>query len=229
MDDRPAASDARFISLSVTLIQEVVELMCPTIEAKNLAFNSEVSTHLPADLRGDDLRLRRILLHLISNAVKFTHHGEIRFLAEGIERTKHACTLRIAVKDTGIGIAPEQQSLLFLPFSRLHPAYEGHYPGAGLGLALVKQLLDDLSGRIECTSQPGQGSVFTCFLPLRRVIRCNLKPSIQPIQNPVQLSSAVHFNPPQSRWQVLYVEDQPPGANRRQKSIDSIKLRCRIR
>jgi two-component system, OmpR family, aerobic respiration control sensor histidine kinase ArcB len=197
-------SPVRQVSFSVpTLIQEVVQLMQPAIAEKKLTLHVKYQ-RVPATICGDEVRLRQILLNLLSNAVKFTHQGEIHISAKSIERTQHSCTLRIAVKDTGIGIAPEQRSMLFLPFSRLHPAYEGRYPGAGLGLALVKQLMMDLNGRIECRSQPGHGSAFTCFLPLQRVTPTVKKPA--DLKHRTRLSATDHSSK-LSCWRVLYVED----------------------
>lgn len=188
------------------VIQEVVQLIWPAMEEKQLAFKVKYR-HLPRTVRGDPFRLRQILLHLLSNAIKFTHHGQISILAQGVGRTKHDCTLSIAVNDTGIGIAPEQQSLLFSPFSRLHPAYEGRYPGVGLGLALARQLITDLNGRIECTSQPGQGSVFTCFLPLHRVYTEPYSKNSEDLKSCSLSSASANKTPSYPRWQVLCVED----------------------
>ncbi len=100
------------------VIQEVVQLMWPAMEEKRLIFKVEY-WRLSRTVRGDPFRLRQILLHLLSNAIKFTHHGEISILAQGMERTKHDCTLSIAVKDTGTGLVMAA-SRIFRPLLSNH-------------------------------------------------------------------------------------------------------------
>lgn len=181
------------------IINEIVQLFLPAITEKKLKLSVDADACIPSRLRGDKTRLRRIMLDLLSNAVKFTRQGEIRIATRLVKCSAHTCRIKLAVEDTGIGIPLGQQSLIFEPFSRVSPAYEGCYAGAGLGLALVKQFISDLRGQITCTSWPGQGSVFTCLLPLRPV---KPKRGIVTLVPMSKLESHPH-------WQILLVEDNP--------------------
>ncbi|MBV5261025.1 GAF domain-containing protein [Synechococcus moorigangaii CMS01] len=110
----------------------------------------------------DPLRLEKILSHLLSNAIKFTSHGGEVTLTLWREQQKDAV---FQVKDTGIGIPPQQIPLLFEQFQQLEPSMSRHYDGAGFGLALVKQLVEIHQGQINVTSKPKKGSTFTVRIP----------------------------------------------------------------
>ena len=116
---------------------------------------------------GDAMRLQRILLNLLSNAIKFTHQGAVNFRVRVIRREEQGIVLEFRVQDTGIGIPENQKALIFTRFCRLHPAYEGQYAGAGLGLTVVKRFVEELKGEIHVESTEGQGSIFSCLIPLR--------------------------------------------------------------
>lgn len=110
----------------------------------------------------DPIRLEKILSHLLSNAIKFTSHGgEVTF---SIWREKQK-DVSFQVKDTGIGIPPQQIPLLFEQFQQLEPSMSRRYDGAGFGLALVKQLVEIHQGQIHVTSTPKKGSIFTVRIP----------------------------------------------------------------
>lgn len=120
----------------------------------------------------DPVRLEKILTHLLSNAIKFTSHGgEVTFT---IWRENQKDVL-FQVKDTGIGIPPQQIPLLFQTFQQLEPSMSRSYEGAGFGLALVKQLVEIHQGRINVTSTPKKGSIFTVRIP------CQAKTNLHPI------------------------------------------------
>jgi signal transduction histidine kinase len=108
----------------------------------------------------DPLRLEQVLTNLLSNAIKYG-----RGLPIDVQIRADAQQARIEVRDQGIGIPAEDQARLFQRFERL--ASERHYSGFGLGLWIVRQILDAMGGRIHVQSEPGQGSVFTVELPLR--------------------------------------------------------------
>jgi CheY-like chemotaxis protein/two-component sensor histidine kinase len=114
--------------------------------------------------RGDPTRLRQILYNLISNALKFTEHGEIRVTA--------ICTegdLRVTVVDTGVGIPPEALAKLFGKFAQVDASTTRRFGGTGLGLAICQQLCRLMGGVIEVESEPGRGTTFTVTLPMPRV------------------------------------------------------------
>ena len=113
--------------------------------------------------RADERRLKQILINLLGNAIKFTPEGgRIELSVQGLPTQR---LVRISVRDTGIGIKPEDISRLFQPFQQLDSSLSRQYNGTGLGLALVKSLTELHGGRIELESTPGQGSCFTLVLP----------------------------------------------------------------
>ena len=136
-------------------------------QAKNLPLSLLIDPNLPETMLGDAPRLRELLGHLIANAIKFTHSGkiEVRVLPEG-PSLQSSCLL-IEVRDTGIGIAPEQLDTIFQSFQQGERGLSRGYPGLGLGLALARKLATVMNGEILVESQQGVGSCFTARLPLR--------------------------------------------------------------
>jgi adenylate cyclase len=109
------------------------------------------------------MRLRQILLNLLSNACKFTKEGEVRLRARRIANGRD--WIELAVADTGIGMTPEQQAKLFEEFSQADAATAQHFGGTGLGLAITRKLARMMGGDVTVTSELGKGSVFTVRLP----------------------------------------------------------------
>jgi PAS domain S-box-containing protein len=162
LDPRPFALDA--------LIDNVVSIVSDAATAKHLALKVEPASSLPIWLVGDDTRLRQILLNLLNNAVKFTEAGHV---ALRVRRTAGPdgdprVHLRFAIADTGIGITPEQQELLFRRFTQVDGSIQRRFGGTGLGLAISKRLVEMMDGRIGVESELGRGAVFwfTVALPL---------------------------------------------------------------
>ena len=152
------------------LVDEVGELCADRARQRGLELVASVAADVPA-LRGDPSRLRQVLMNLVSNALKFTEHGEV-VLRAGLEPRQPPggdpalVTLRIEVRDTGIGISPEGQARLFRPFSQVHPGDAG--AGSGLGLALSKRIVEAMGGEVGVTSEPGRGSTFHFTVQLER-------------------------------------------------------------
>lgn len=116
-------------------------------------------------LIGDEIRLKQVLNNLVSNAIKYTHQGKVSIHSQITENQGYA-KLRIEVKDTGIGIAPEQISGIFDEYTRVHSETpEKWIIGTGLGLAVTKKLIEQMGGEITVESKPGKGSIFTITLP----------------------------------------------------------------
>ncbi|MCC6129918.1 MAG: response regulator [Acidobacteria bacterium] len=120
---------------------------------------------VPRKLRGDPVRLKQVLLNLLGNATKFTDSGEIEVRIEPLETGNERVTLRFSVRDTGIGIAPENLSRLFEPFTQVDSSSTRRYGGAGLGLAICRRLVRSMGGDLIAESQAGAGSVFSFELP----------------------------------------------------------------
>jgi PAS domain S-box-containing protein len=125
---------------------------------------------MPTELAGDPMRLQQVLLNLVSNAIKFTAHGEVLLTvrpAPGSAKPgDHALLVEFSVRDTGIGIALDKQAGIFDAFSQADSSTSRQFGGAGLGLAICRQLADMMGGAISVTSEPGHGADFLFACPL---------------------------------------------------------------
>ena len=146
-------------NLSV-LLDDLLAGLTVHAEQKGLTLRSGVERDVPATLRGDPGRLRQILVNLIGNAVKFTHEGGVDVRVSVAEEREEGVLLRFSVKDTGIGISEEKLGVLFNKFSQADASTARQYGGAGLGLAIGKQLAELMKGSIGATSAEGKGSEF---------------------------------------------------------------------
>jgi two-component system, sensor histidine kinase and response regulator len=141
-------------------VKEIMAWFAVRARAKGLQLNCSMPAGLPADIRGDPVRLRQILTNLIGNAIKFTDHGGVTVRMEVVESTVESLAVKFRVEDTGIGIAAEQTSRLFESFTQGDSSTTRKYGGTGLGLAISKQLVELLGGEIGVDSERGRGSTF---------------------------------------------------------------------
>jgi len=148
------------------LLGELLILMEPSARQKGLTIRLSLDSRIPPTIHGDSGRLRQVLLNLVGNAIKFTNSGEISVSCRLREETPHADQLRLEVQDTGIGIAARDQERLFLLFSQVDDSNTRRFGGMGLGLAISRQLVELMGGRIGLESAPGAGSIFSVDLPL---------------------------------------------------------------
>ena len=147
-------------------LESVVDLIAMNARAKGLALIVDISPQLPSRLRGDEGRLRQILLNFLSNAVKFTAEGNVILRAKPGPQEADGPTVVFEVEDTGIGIAPEVLPGLFQPFTQASAATARKFGGTGLGLAISRKLAMLMGGKVGAESRPGRGSIFRCTLPL---------------------------------------------------------------
>jgi len=143
-----------------------VRLFAPAARAKGLVLGLDVDPALPARVIGDDQRLIQVLANLVDNAIKFTVHGAIQVRAERVACGNHGVTLRVTVRDTGLGIPLEQQTRIFTAFDQVEAFTTRSQGGTGLGLAICQQLVALMGGRLTVDSQAGVGSTFQVELDL---------------------------------------------------------------
>ncbi|MEA4858476.1 PAS domain S-box protein [Solidesulfovibrio sp.] len=183
---------------------ELVEMMRPDAARKNLAIALEpVGGALPPRLLISPDRLRQVLVNLLGNAVKFTEKGRIALEVGRMETPPAGPLLRLAVRDTGIGIEPEKREFIFERFTQVNGSTSRQFGGVGLGLAICKKLVGHMGGSLLVDSIPGQGSVFTVTLPLRPA------PPAPEVPRPLPGRPAAS---PAKRGSVLLVEDSPSNA-----------------
>jgi PAS domain S-box-containing protein len=144
------------------LVEDAVELLGPRAQAKRLEIASDIDERLPARVIGDATRFRQVLLNLAGNAIKFTETGGVGVIVEA----GAAGEIVVEVRDTGIGIAPEQQGRIFHEFEQADGGSARKFGGTGLGLAISRRIVERMGGRIEVESKPGTGSSFRVIVPL---------------------------------------------------------------
>ena len=146
-------------------IEEAVELLGPRAQAKGLEICSYIDERLPAHVVGDAVRLRQVLFNLAGNAIKFTEHGGVSIIVEPGQAPE---TIAIAVRDTGVGIAPEDQGRIFLEFEQADAGATRKFGGTGLGLAISQRIVEGMAGTITLDSARGEGTTFCVTVPLPR-------------------------------------------------------------
>ncbi|HEX3936226.1 MAG TPA: ATP-binding protein [Xanthobacteraceae bacterium] len=146
-------------------VEEAVELLGPRAQAKGLEICSYVDERLPSRVIGDAARLRQVVFNLVGNAIKFTETGGVSIIAEP---GRHPDEIVIAVRDTGIGISPEDQARVFLEFEQADVGSTRKYDGLGLGLTISKRIVERMGGAIALDSTAGAGATFRVTLPLPR-------------------------------------------------------------
>ncbi|WP_054956884.1 response regulator [Paenibacillus dakarensis] len=141
-------------------IQEVTGLFSAEAHKKNLELHYFIDENIPDIIYGDMGRLRQVLINLVSNAVKFTHHGGVYLGVSLVEKNEETYTLEFNIKDTGIGISANKMDRLFKPFSQLDSSMTRKYGGTGLGLAICKSLVQMMGGDIHVESTETKGATF---------------------------------------------------------------------
>jgi CheY-like chemotaxis protein len=168
----------------------------PMTRQKGLRFSVEMAPGAPAQLVGDRQRLQQVLRNLLANAVKFTDRGEV---ALRVERVADGTRVRFTVRDTGIGIAREQQEVIFEAFRQADGSTSRKYGGTGLGLSIARELARRMGGDITLHSEPGRGSAFTLELPVdmsaQAVALAQAAPTAGPLSPPAMSAPAAPAGP----------------------------------
>ncbi|WP_109117796.1 response regulator [Azospirillum sp. TSO22-1] len=165
------------------LLDNLATIVSTAAREKDIEVLFLVKPEVPLELIGDPLRLQQVLINLAGNAIKFTEKGEVVVTVEAAEVTAERATLAFSIRDTGIGIAPDQQRALFAAFSQADSSTTRRYGGTGLGLAICTRLVGMMGGAMGVTSEPGVGSDFRFTAvfdrpaqPLARPVRARTLP-----------------------------------------------------
>ncbi len=185
------------------IAQNVLSIMAVRAQEKGLQLLVDSSKLRYRHYLGDPLRIQQIITNLVSNAVKFTDHGQVRIVLSQYANDE----IKIEVSDTGIGIAPEKLATIFDKFTQADASTTRKYGGTGLGLAISQSLTEHMSGRIEVKSKLGGGSVFTVILPLDPVIKEKMIEPLKTAYHPSHNGAAHHS----AENRVLLVEDYSPN------------------
>jgi PAS domain S-box-containing protein len=149
------------------VLEDAVELLAVEAQQKNLKLLFRYAPETPREFLGDPGRIRQVALNLVGNAIKFTERGHVLVDVGGGAISEGVASIRIAVRDTGIGIPADRQQMLFQKFQQLDSSTTRKHGGTGLGLAISKQLVELMGGTLSLVSQVGEGSTFSIELPLR--------------------------------------------------------------
>jgi PAS domain S-box-containing protein len=148
------------------MITETLSLLALSARTKGLELEYDTDASIPVELWGDPSRLRQVLSNLVSNAIKFTESGEVRVSVSLQRLARDSATVRFQIRDTGIGVPEEQQPRLFQRFAQVAGQDRSKYGGAGLGLAICRQLVELMGGEIGYKRNEGKGSTFWFTVPL---------------------------------------------------------------
>lgn len=184
----------------------VATLLATQARIKNIDLHFSCTPLIPDSMVGDENRIRQILVNLVGNAIKFTHHGSVEIRLSSVDDSPNASTLLFEIVDSGIGISPERLPTIFLPFSQADRSISTKYGGTGLGLAICNKLVEIMGGKIGVSSEPSKGSRFWFSLRLQK--------TDPPIQLSENLSSLVDLLAAKEEkpTRILVVEDDPINA-----------------
>ncbi|HBA72748.1 MAG TPA: hypothetical protein DER40_19250 [Geobacter sp.] len=167
-------------------IRDVINTQISGIRAKHLGINCIIGSEIPLPVHGDQLRFKQIMLNLIGNAIKFTEQGEITVTAAIESLVDDTAIVNISVRDTGIGIAPDQQEKIFGAFNQADASTTRRYGGTGLGLTICRRLVELMGGSIGVEGAEGKGSTFNISLPFEVATLAEPVSAAHDIQHPRQ-------------------------------------------
>lgn len=197
-----------------TLIDDIIETFSSQIHRKHLTVDAYIDPLVPAWLTGDSTKIRQVLNHLVSNAIKFTKKGEVSIRVASLEKNKDNNLLLFEVSDTGIGILPEVRDILFQPFTQGDSSLSRKYGGTGLGLIISKKLVELLGGEISVESIPGRGTKFSFQLSLKECVSPEYHIDKYEVEQNLRGS------------RILCVDDNPINREIVKRQTESWLLRC---
>ena len=198
-------------------VAESVQLLRSRAAQKRLELSFEYDPDAPQNVVGDATRLRQILINYIGNAVKFTESGSVRVKVEYVPDAANEPIWILSVSDTGIGLSPEKQELLFTKFVQADSSTTRRFGGTGLGLAICKQLAELMGGTVDVRSVPGQGSTFWVRLPM---------PLASSIEPDLECLRSLHVGDAPSSPLVLLADDN--SVNRKLAMRMLQRLGCEV-
>lgn len=193
------------------LFERIIALYKARALEKRLKLSLKWDSALPNFVIGDKIRVHRIALELIGNALNFTHKGFVAVEVSLAKQVDRKLVIKLSVSDSGIGIPKEKQQEIYVQFKRLTPSYQGIYKGTGLGLYVVKQFIDELEGEIYVESELNKGSCFTCLIPLQEPLlddESGVDNNHEDLKIPTSLNAITASTQPKET-DVLVVEDSP--------------------
>ena len=148
------------------VVEDTMQLLAPSANEKELELALIIQAGTPEAVLSDGLRLRQILTNLLNNAIKFTPAGHIKITISSTEIERNIANVNVEISDTGIGLSKDQQQSVFKDFSQADASITRQYGGTGLGLVIVKGLIEQMGGEIGIVSEPGRGATFWFSLKL---------------------------------------------------------------
>lgn len=201
----------------VDIARQSITMFSPLAHGKGLSIDLVIDDGLADHYLGDPTRIRQIIYNLISNAIKFTQHGDVLVELYLKDDSRPDSPVQIGVSDTGIGMTPEQQSTLFQTFSQADSSIARRYGGTGLGLALCGRLAKLMRGEIAVKSAPGAGSTFVVTLPLAVASHAPATPAAGESDAPVS---------PLPALRIMVVDDHPANRELIKSQLEALGHTC---
>ncbi|MDN0121074.1 PAS domain S-box protein [Yersinia frederiksenii] len=199
------------------MLRDLAVILSSNLKVKKVEVLFDIDPSLPQFVEGDSMRLQQILTNLGGNALKFTELGEVVLFIKVITQDSHHVTLHFGVRDTGIGIAPENQESIFSGFTQAEASTTRRFGGTGLGLVISQRFVALMGGTLTLESQPGQGSLFHFTLTLSLPSYTNLVINNETPDTLVSRAQALN------NLRVLVVDDNPTACDLIQRMGESLK------
>jgi len=207
------------------VVGDVINVLKGKAHDKEIDLRAEFVGSMPESILVDDVRLRQVITNLVGNSIKFTSEGEVVVLVEQ-RQDGNKLKLNFEIRDTGIGMTPEQQAKIFQPFVQADSSVTRNFGGTGLGLTISKQIIESMGGRLSVVSLPGEGSVFTFEIDLEPAADARLITHSQYRAKTIAVQCAVRKVTSLPAGNILLVDDGK--ANRKLIKLILEKAGCSI-